>query len=212
MVQRILYLAIEPYPYLPTSATQLRVFFMFVLFTLAFLLKHYVTQAVPLPTPSPTPLTFQAPVVPRDVPSDNCQGRTVVEILWSCLATTFACTWVSVHPNVPFKGEGKWSLVRRRIFLMLFSILAPEFMVMWAFKQWRGAVMIKEAVNAASPGLGMWLTLWLNRHANERRQAMDHNSRPFFANGWIPTTDYFGRELMLEEPYRLSAAQFRANS
>lgn len=30
---------------------------------------------------------------------------------------------------------------------MFFSILAPEFMVMWAFKQWRGARMIREAVN-----------------------------------------------------------------
>lgn len=60
-----------------------------------------------------------------------------------------ACTWVSVHPNVPFKEEGKWTLLGRRVYLMFFSILAPELMIMWAFKQWRGAVMIKETVNDA---------------------------------------------------------------
>lgn len=129
---------------------------MLLLLTTAFLLKRYGTQALPLPLPNPTTSTFEAANFARDDPSDGCDGRTVLDILWSCLATTFACTWVSVHPNVPYKGEGKWTLLGRRIFLMFFSILAPEFMVMWAFKQWRGAVMIREAVNAAFPGSGTW--------------------------------------------------------
>lgn len=30
---------------------------------------------------------------------------------------------------------------------MFFSILAPEFMIMWAFKQWRGARMIRDTIN-----------------------------------------------------------------
>lgn len=122
---------------------------MFLLIVFAFFLKRYSTQAVPLHAPVPISAVFEAPIVARDDPSDGCQGRTVLDILWSCLATTFACTWVSVHPNMPFKGEGKWTIMGRRIFLMFFSILAPEFMVMWAFKQWRGAVMVKEAVNEA---------------------------------------------------------------
>lgn len=63
---------------------------------------------------------------------------------------TFACTWVSVHPNVPWRNEGRWTLLARRIFLMIFSILTPEFMIMWALKQWIGAVMIRDAVNEAS--------------------------------------------------------------
>lgn len=129
---------------------------MLLFLTVAFLLKRYGTQAVPLPALIPTSAAFEAPIFARDDPSGGCRGRTVSDIIWSCLATTFACTWVSVHPNVPFKGEGEWTLRLRRFILMLSSILMPEIMVMWAFKQWRGAVMIREAVNDAFPGSGMW--------------------------------------------------------
>lgn len=122
---------------------------MFLLIAIGFILKRYGRQAVPLPTPSPASAAFSATIFARDTPSDGCNGRTVLDILWSCLATTFACTWVSVHPNVPFRGEGEWMLRFRRVYLMFFSILAPEFMILWAFKQWRGAVMIREAVNGA---------------------------------------------------------------
>lgn len=129
---------------------------MFLLIAFTILLKRYGTHAVPLSTPTPSSSAFEVPILAlRDTASDGCHSRTVLDILWSCLATTFACTWVSVHPNVPFEGEGRWTLLRRRIFLMFFSILAPEFMIMWAFKQWRGAVMISKAMNKARPGSGM---------------------------------------------------------
>lgn len=126
-----------------------RILSMLLLISLAVLLKRYGTQAIPLPAPTPTSATLGTHLVAREGPLDGCHARTVLDILWSCLATTFACSWVSVHPNVPWHNEGKWTILRRRIFLMLFSMLAPEFMVMWAFKQWRGAVMIREAVNKA---------------------------------------------------------------
>lgn len=119
---------------------------MLLAIAIAFLLKRYGTQATLLPAHNHA----------RDDSSGGYLSRTALDLPWSCLATTFACTWVSIHPNVPFKGEGKRTLLRRRIFLMSFSILAPEFMIMWAFKQWRGAVMIRETVNASSPGPGMW--------------------------------------------------------
>ncbi|KAF7369946.1 hypothetical protein MSAN_00624200 [Mycena sanguinolenta] len=36
---------------------------------------------------------------------DSCDNinscRTLFSVVWGCLATIFACTWVSVHPNVP---------------------------------------------------------------------------------------------------------------
>lgn len=128
---------------------------MFLFIAFAFLLKRYGTQALPIPAPTTTSAALEAPMFARDDPFDGCQGRTVLDILWSCLTTTFACTWLSVHPNVPFEGEGKWTLLKRRIFLMFFSILAPEFMIMWAFKQWKGAVMIREAINTARPESGM---------------------------------------------------------
>lgn len=142
---------------------------MLLLFALVCLLKRYSAQTVPIsahPTePSRTFPAFDTSIFPRDdSTSSSSQHRTVLDIIWSCLATTFACTWISVHPNVPWKGEGKWTILRRRIYLMFFSILAPELMVMWAFKQWRGARMIRETVNKAiiqaSPDKGSHSTMF----------------------------------------------------
>lgn len=112
------------------------------------LVKRYGAQAAPFPSRALDMPTFvcQCGEIPYEL-----QSRTILDILWSCLVTTFACTWVCVHPNVPLRKEDSWTILRRRAFLMFFSIIAPEFMVIWAFKQWRGARMITEAVNGAFP-------------------------------------------------------------
>lgn len=34
---------------------------------------------------------------------------------------------------------------------MSLALLAPEVMIIWAYKQWRGAVIIKEMINKARP-------------------------------------------------------------
>lgn len=83
--------------------------------------------------------------------STACPGRSAWDILWSCWATTLTVTWVSVHPNIQWLGEDKWSILRRRLFLMFLALLAPEIMCVWAFRQWRGAVMIREMINKALP-------------------------------------------------------------
>ncbi|KDR77199.1 hypothetical protein GALMADRAFT_435475 [Galerina marginata CBS 339.88] len=67
------------------------------------------------------------------------QQRSLWDILWSCLATIFACTWVSVHPNIPPFGEKWWKTGLRRVELMLWALIAPEMIIMWAMKQWSGA-------------------------------------------------------------------------
>lgn len=122
---------------------------MFLALIIFFFVKRYDTlwQAAPLPSLA---LDTRSDIT-CDASSYTLQGRTVLDIIWNCLVTTFACTWVCVHPNVPFCKEGTWTILRRRAFLMFFSIIAPEFMVIWAFKQWRGARMITKAVNEAFP-------------------------------------------------------------
>lgn len=84
--------------------------------------------------------------------NDACASRSLWDILWSCIVTTFLCTWVSVHPNAPFMEERERAIWGRRLYLMLLSLIAPEIIVMWAFKQWRGALEIKKAVNNLFPG------------------------------------------------------------
>ena len=122
---------------------------MLTVFLLVYLFRRYGASAAPITDAGPP--IHDVPIFIRDDSTDADAGRTVLDILWSCLATTFAVTWVSVHPNVPFLEETSWMVLKRRMFLMLLALLAPEVMIMWAFKQWRGAVTIKEMLNKAKP-------------------------------------------------------------
>ncbi|KAK0439303.1 uncharacterized protein EV420DRAFT_1279663, partial [Desarmillaria tabescens] len=64
--------------------------------------------------------------------------RTLWNIIWGCLVTIFACTWLSVHRNVPGRKltERGWffrSLDRAET--MVIAVLAPEVIVAWAASQ-----------------------------------------------------------------------------
>lgn len=79
--------------------------------------------------------------VERDLTIYECPSdqRTVWAILWSCLATIFTCTWVSVHPNIPGPNDSEWKVTKRRAGLMIWAILAPELLIFWAMRQWIAA-------------------------------------------------------------------------
>ncbi|PPQ90883.1 hypothetical protein CVT25_007353 [Psilocybe cyanescens] len=78
-------------------------------------------------------------LVADDVPCNCPQLRSIWDILWSCLATIFACTWVSVHPNSPGPQDGRMRIILTRVELMIWAMLIPEIIIYWAFKQWLGA-------------------------------------------------------------------------
>ncbi|KAJ7910810.1 hypothetical protein B0H13DRAFT_2485122 [Mycena leptocephala] len=74
---------------------------------------------------------------------NNC--RKLFDIVWGCLATIFACTWVSVHPNVPAPNQSRLALFWRRLKMMLIAAITPELMVGLAARQFIGArVLSKE--------------------------------------------------------------------
>ncbi|KIK52157.1 hypothetical protein GYMLUDRAFT_265520 [Collybiopsis luxurians FD-317 M1] len=81
------------------------------------------------------PTSSSAPSSCKDI--DNC--RTLLQIVWSCVSVLIACTWVSVHPNVPGPDEGSWKIFQRKIGLMLIALIAPELLVLWAARQWFAA-------------------------------------------------------------------------
>ncbi|KAJ7910802.1 hypothetical protein B0H13DRAFT_1615283 [Mycena leptocephala] len=81
--------------------------------------------------------------------SDSCDDinncRKLFDIVWGCLATIFACTWVSVHPNVPAPNQSRLTLFWRRLKMMLIAVIAPEIMVGFAARQFFAArVLSKE--------------------------------------------------------------------
>ncbi|PPQ82810.1 hypothetical protein CVT25_009188 [Psilocybe cyanescens] len=81
-------------------------------------------------SPNADTLDFSA----RDASSQNL--RTMSEIVWSCIVTVFACSWVSVHPNIPSPHDSDFVIFRRRIGLMFWAIIGPELLMIWAMRQW----------------------------------------------------------------------------
>lgn len=61
--------------------------------------------------------------------------RSVWDIVWSCLATIFACTWLAVHLNVPEQGKGElWKFGRRAVAFGV-ALIAPEVIIQKAWNQ-----------------------------------------------------------------------------
>ena len=77
--------------------------------------------------------------------------RTVWSIVWSCLATLFACSWVAVHPNIPRSTDSEALILGRRLATMGYMLLAPELVIFWAAQQHFSANKI--AVKQRSKGV-----------------------------------------------------------
>lgn len=90
----------------------------------------------------------------RDIPNLSSPNnfRTRQSIVWSCLATMFACTWVAIHPNLPDPRCSKWSEFKRRTAMMILTIFAPEFILIWALRQRLGARRIMKEYNSTVLG------------------------------------------------------------
>ena len=81
--------------------------------------------------------------------------RSLWNIIWNCLVTIFLCTWVAIHPNIPFpkKREETWVKRRKqnimsffecRFPLFVFALLVPEYVLAWAIRQLMTAWVISE--------------------------------------------------------------------
>ena len=111
---------------------------MLLVLTLVYLFHSFQTHASPLTSllaessSNATVLSTPTCICPAD-------QRSIWDILWSCLATIFACSWVSVHPNIPAPNESSWRIFLRRLELMFWAVVAPEMLIVWAFRQWKNA-------------------------------------------------------------------------
>ncbi len=87
----------------------------FVILTLLFITCAFAAQTSP-DDDDGVPVCVQDP-------------RTVLSILWGCIATIFACTWLAVHPNVPghnITAKGAVSCAIERAKIMAITILAQR--------------------------------------------------------------------------------------
>jgi hypothetical protein len=132
---------------------------MFILFLLVSALKLSLTASVP----TSTTLSNEQPALKlfsrqSDSETDSCfpngDSRDTQDIVLSCLATVFTCTWVAIHPNVPGPKDSGWAQLKRRVMTMVYAMLAPEFIAIWALRQWFGARRNVKLFNQASASLG----------------------------------------------------------
>ena len=86
--------------------------------------------------------------------------RTLWNIIWSCVATLFACTYTAVHPNIPGVDEHKVIVVLRRIFIMVVALVFPELVVTWAARQFFSARQAAKDFNERG---------WLHARFRQRR-------------------------------------------
>ncbi|KZP12300.1 hypothetical protein FIBSPDRAFT_1050126 [Athelia psychrophila] len=81
---------------------------------------------------------------------DITHCRTIWNIIWSSLATIFACAWVSVHRNIPSPSSEWYTVLWERIKITLWALLVPEYIIAWAIRQWIVARQISEEFNELS--------------------------------------------------------------
>ncbi|KAJ6570914.1 hypothetical protein DFH09DRAFT_982308 [Mycena vulgaris] len=80
---------------------------------------------------------------------NNCRG--LFGIVWGCLITVFALTWVSVRPNVPSPDQSRLMLFWRRLGMMALGVLAPELMVGFAARQFLTVRMLSKKFGFSRP-------------------------------------------------------------
>ncbi|KAJ7725547.1 hypothetical protein B0H16DRAFT_1429841 [Mycena metata] len=89
--------------------------------------------------------------VPSDTLCDSTINNcwTLFDIVWGCLATTSACTWVALHQNIPDPKLGWLSLLLRKLRIMLVMIIAPEFIMNYAAVQLISALRISKELDVS---------------------------------------------------------------
>ncbi|KAI0048988.1 hypothetical protein FA95DRAFT_1604798 [Auriscalpium vulgare] len=94
--------------------------------------------------------------------SDPC--RTLSNIIWSCLATIFACIWKAVHRNVPKFQDPKQSWFRRKLDrvveagkIVAVTLFLPEWVLSCAVRQHLHASRLgRELENARGSAKEAW--------------------------------------------------------
>ncbi|KAF5322411.1 hypothetical protein D9619_000425 [Psilocybe cf. subviscida] len=75
--------------------------------------------------------------------------RSRYDIIRSCILTIIACVWTSGHPNIAAPQDAGWKALKRRIVTMIYALIAPEAVVMWALRQNIAADRIANEYNRA---------------------------------------------------------------
>ena len=153
---------------------------MLVLLSLLYLLKTGTGfGAVASPTLYTTASLRELLESTNPCPSSN--QRSTWDIVWSCFATIFACSWVSVHPNVPGRTENGLLIAIHRVKSMFWALIAPEFVITWAAIQYFGAKRVQKKYAGGHHDFHSFSLLFYMKVTSRSR--LDTHTWSFFANG-----------------------------
>ncbi|TFK65763.1 hypothetical protein BDN72DRAFT_824209 [Pluteus cervinus] len=91
-------------------------------------------------------------IAPRcDCSGTGADGRTLYDIVKSCLFTIAACVYRAVHQNIPDPELGFWGRLRVTTKVTFYALIAPELVIWWAMRQWFGARRVVRLVKSTEP-------------------------------------------------------------
>ncbi|KAI0057727.1 hypothetical protein BV25DRAFT_1919911 [Artomyces pyxidatus] len=86
---------------------------------------------------------------PSATSENDDSGRTLYNIIWSSLATIFACVWTAVHRNIPGPSQGRLSRVLDMVGVVVGTLLVPEWVLAGAVRQYLNARSLGKQLEAA---------------------------------------------------------------
>ena len=111
---------------------------MILLFIIFNLLRHGNVLAAALPSESLHP-SSDTSFYPREIDANKFTQRSTWNIICSCFATLFVCSWVAIHPNIPPRSESSIRRFLRHLMIMAYMLFIPEAVIYWAARQWWAA-------------------------------------------------------------------------
>ncbi|KAF8648136.1 hypothetical protein AX16_006386 [Volvariella volvacea WC 439] len=94
---------------------------------------------------SPTTVTIPASPIPSPLcvvtaalsagACDPNKRRTIFDIVYSCLGVIFLCTYISIHHNIPDQNDSWGKKTWLKVRTMVYAMVAPEIVIMWALRQ-----------------------------------------------------------------------------
>ncbi|KAF8518537.1 hypothetical protein BU17DRAFT_48575 [Hysterangium stoloniferum] len=115
-----------------------------MLFVLTLLYLSHCSDYGTLARPITATLSSSLLASPLSPDGSIAIQRSIWDIIWSCLVTMTACSWVSSHPNIPDPADGSITVIVRRLKIMFWALIAPELIIMWAMRQFYGACRIRD--------------------------------------------------------------------
>ncbi|KAI0059787.1 hypothetical protein BV25DRAFT_1918177 [Artomyces pyxidatus] len=136
-----------------------------LLFACTFLLPLVLGSPVASPAAQirTNSTVFASALAAVDTCTDISTCRTRYTIVWSSLATIFACVWTVIHRNVPAPDAGGsrlWRIVGKvwdAAKIVVVTFLVPEWVLAWAVRQFLAAREVgKKLEEARGEAEGRW--------------------------------------------------------